>query len=326
MTCNTNIPLTDIVEAVIDKLDLDQFAKAVGGVLTDPTFKGSITLDKKAKESLCTALASCLDDAITNFSLSGDDLTIVTADGSVHTVSLEKYMTDADAKRMADALKAQIKDDFLATAVLRGTQLRMTMNSGLIRTVDLSELAKDSTVGGMVMDGNTLVVNLTDGTQQRIDLSRFANPAPVLPVTSGGVTGTGASNNHIRLNLGNGLTLTPDGKLTLNLGDGLTIKDGRVSIDDDGICTQTVKAVNTYTALSTDELLLSSGGTITFPASVPVGKQYTVIQTTDSDVTLVGQPTVYYPGGGAKLGGKHSAATVIKATATEWYVIGDTTE
>ena len=73
-------------------------------------------------------------------------------------------------------------------------------------------------------------------------------------------------------------------------------------------------------------MLLSSGGTITFPASVPVGKQYTVIQTTDSDVTLVGQPTVYYPGGGAKLGGKHSAATVIKATATEWYVIGDTTE
>lgn len=322
MTCNTNIPLTDIVEAVIDKLDLDQFAKAVGGVLTDPTFKGSITLDTKAKESLCTALTSCLDDAITNFSLSGDDLTIVTVDGSVHTVSLEKYMTDADAKRMADALKAQLKDDFLATAVLRGTQLRMTMKSGLIRTVDLSFLAEDSTVGGMVMDGNTLVVNLTDGTQQRIDLNRFANPTPVLPVTSGGVTGTGASNNHIRLNLGNGLTLTPDGKLILNLGEGLTIKDGKVIIDDDGICTQTVKAVNNYTARPTDEVLLSSGGTITFPASIPVGKSYTVIQTGDSEVKLVGHPNIHSVGGTTTLKGKNHAVTVIRGTSSDWFVYG----
>lgn len=238
MTCNTNIPLTDIVEAVIDKLDLDQFAKAVGGVLTDPTFKGSITLDKKAKESLCAALTSCLDDAITNFSLSGDDLTIVTADGSVHTVSLEKYMTDADAKRMADALKAQIKDDFL------------------------------------------------------------------------------------RLNLGNGLTLTPDGKLTLNLGEGLTIKDGKVIIDDDGICTQVTKAVNNYTVLPTDEILTSSGGTITFPASIPVGKSYTVIQTGDSEVKLVGHPNIHSVGGTTTLKGKNHAVTVIRGTSSDWFVYG----
>lgn len=326
MSCNVSLPITDIVKEVKELLKLEDYVKSQGGVATDLVLKGGVTLDAATVDDLCDALAKCLGNGVKSFSLTGEVLNLTTTQGDMFSVDLSKFVSDTEAQHLVDAIKASITDDFLASAVLRGTQLHMTMKSGLIRTVDLSFLAEDSTVGGMVMDGNTLVVNLTDGTQQRVDLSRFASPAPVLPVTSGGVIGTGGNNNHIRLNLGNGLKLTPDGKLTLDLGSGLTIKDDKLNIDDDGICTQLVKSVNDYTALPTDEILLSSGGTITFPASIPVGKQYTVIQTTDSGVTLVGQPTVYYPGGGAKLGGKHSAATVIKATATEWYVIGDTTE
>lgn len=322
MSCNVVMPISDIVKEVKKQLNLNEYAKTNDSVANNLTLKGGLTIDGATKADLCDALQGCLGNEIKTFNLAGETLTISMTDGTIFPVDLSKFVTDQETQSLADALQAQIKDDFLATAVLRGTQLHMTMNSGLTRTVDLSELAKDSTVGGMVMDGTTLVVNLTDGTQQRIDLNRFANPAPVLPVTSGGVTGTGASNNHIRLNLGNGLKLTPDGKLTLDLGSGLTIKDGNVIIDDDGICTQTVKAVDNYTALPTDEILLSSGGTITFPANIPVGKSYTVIQTGDSEVKLVGHPNIHSVGGTTTLKGKNHAVTVIRGTSSDWFVYG----
>lgn len=322
MSCNVTLPLSDIIQRVLDNINMEAKLDSDSGVANDLTLRGTVTLDRTAKASLCSTLADCVGDTLQSFTLQGDSLQLTTADGGVFNVDLSGFMTDADGKRLADQLRATLKDDYLATSELRGNQLRLIMKSGLVRKVDLSEFARDSTIDNMTMQGNNLVITLTDGTTKTINLSQFANPAPVLPTTNGGIKGDGTANSPIRLNLGNGLMVGQDGKLTLNLGEGLKVERGRLVIDDDGICTQVTKVVNNYTVLPTDEILTSSGGTITFPASIPVGKSYTVIQTGDSEVKLVGHPNIHSVGGTTTLKGKNHAVTVIRGTSSDWFVYG----
>lgn len=107
------------------------------------------------------------------------------------------------------------------------------------------------------------------------------------------------------------------------VGDGLEVRDGKLHVKDE-LCTLDVKSQGSYTVRATDDIILSTGGTVTFPSSIPVGRAFTVIQTTSAEVTLVSDGTLHPPQGKTLVvRGKNSAATVIKTSPDTYYVVGD---
>ena len=106
-------------------------------------------------------------------------------------------------------------------------------------------------------------------------------------------------------------------------GDGLEARDGKLYVKSE-LCTLDVKSQGSYTVQATDDIILATGGTVTFPTSIPVGRAFTVIQTTDSEVTLASDGTLNPPKDKTlTLVGKNSVATVIKTSSDTYYVVGD---
>ena len=92
----------------------------------------------------------------------------------------------------------------------------------------------------------------------------------------------------------------------------------------DGLCTLGVTNQSSYTVKDTDDVIVSSGGTITFPSSIPVGRAFTVIQAADTAVVLASDGTINPPlDKTLTMYGKNAVATVIKTGANVFYVSGD---
>ena len=92
----------------------------------------------------------------------------------------------------------------------------------------------------------------------------------------------------------------------------------------DGLCTLGVTNKSSYTVTDTDDVIVSSGGTITFPSSIPVGRVFTVIQATDTAVVLASDGAINPPlDKTLTMYGKNAVATVIKTGADVFYVSGD---
>ena len=106
-------------------------------------------------------------------------------------------------------------------------------------------------------------------------------------------------------------------------GDGLEVRGGKLHIKD-GLCTLGVTNQPSYTVKDTDDVIVSSGGTITFPSSIPVGRAFTVIQAADTAVVLASDGTINPPlDKTLTMYGKNAVATVIKTGANVFYVSGD---
>lgn len=122
-------------------------------------------------------------------------------------------------------------------------------------------------------------------------------------------------------------TIPLDDLLNVNIaeyaGDGLEVRDGKLHIKDE-LCTLSVTNQTSYTVQNTDDVIVSDGGTITFPSSIPVGRAFTVIQATDTSVLLASDGIINPPlDKTLTMYGKNAVATVIKTGANVFYVSGD---
>lgn len=122
-------------------------------------------------------------------------------------------------------------------------------------------------------------------------------------------------------------TVPLDDLLNVNIaeyaGDGLEVRGGKLHIKDE-LCTLGVTNQTSYTVQNTDDVIVSDGGTITFPSSIPVGRAFTVIQATDTTVLLASDGTINPPlDKTLTMYGKNAVATVIKTGANVFYVSGD---
>lgn len=188
-------------------------------------------------------------DTIRGFGFENDQLVLTLSDGNRLTVDFDRFITDVEAHRIAEGIKALINDNYLVSSALENNELRLTLKDGSVKTVNLSSLANDSSINNIALNGNRLEITKPDGSKQYIDLSQFANPAPVLPQTTGGIIGDGRPENKIRLDLvpkaglkltneklstdiGNGLAYDAVGKIIANIANngGLKIENGQLKL------------------------------------------------------------------------------------------------
>lgn len=90
------------------------------------------------------------------------------------------------------------------------------------------------------------------------------------------------------------------------------------------LCTIDVKQVSSYTLVDTDNTVISSGGVITVPDNITVGRVFTVIQKGTAEVRIAGTGVIAPYGGTLTLAGQNSAVTVLKTSANEVRVFGHT--
>lgn len=154
MSCGVNIPLSSVVEAIVnDYADVfvGEILKRVSlhnstinnGTFTDATIRGGLTLDDTAKGALCSALQDCIatkiqdelgcerDNHVTDFTLTDKHLVITLKFGEVFRISKQELA------------------DFIGN---------ITNNSGGI-------------TGGTLTNNTTITVNNKDGSTATIDIS-----------------------------------------------------------------------------------------------------------------------------------------------------------
>lgn len=181
MSCDVSLPITDIVKEVKELLKLDDYVKSQGGVATDLVLKGGVTLDAATVDDLCDALAECLGNDVKSFSLAGEVLNLTTTQGDRFSVDLSKFVSDTEAKNLADDIRAAITDDYLVSSSLDNDLLTLVMKSGKTHTVSLTAMDTDVSIRSMAVVANELVVTQTDGSIKHVDLSKFVTT----PVTTG---------------------------------------------------------------------------------------------------------------------------------------------
>ena len=129
---------------------------------------------------------------------------------------------------------------------------------------------------------------------------------------------------YVKQNNGTANNLTLKGGVTLDSETKRDLCDALSDCIKDGLCTLGVTNKSSYTVKDTDDVIVSSGGTITFPSSIPVGRVFTVIQATDTAVVLASDGAINPPlDKTLTMYGKNAVATVIKTGADVFYVSGD---
>ena len=169
MSCGVNIPLSSVVEAIVNdyadvfvgeilkRVSLDN-STIDNGTFTDVTIRGGLTLDDTAKGELCSALQDCIatkiqdeltcerDNYVTDFAIDkvNDRITITMKFGEKHHIS-----------------KSELKE-WIGAITTNGTDNDTKLTSG-------------------TLDGRTLNLKLSDGTTVSIDLSSLNTGTPTPP-------------------------------------------------------------------------------------------------------------------------------------------------
>lgn len=290
MSCNDSIPISDIIAAVAEQLS-KQYVASESGVARDLTLKGGVTLDSATKRDLCEALSNCFDDKfVTDFAIDDTQAHIVLtlSSGEKHRISNEE---------LAGSLKP-----------LLGLDKYVEKNGG---TLTNGVLSTPTIKGAVSLDSNA-TESLCSALEQCIRDYIAATPF----VDNGELVGS-------ELVLKQGNTVLDRIDLATFAGDGLEVRGGKIHIKD-GLCTLGVTNQSSYTVKDTDDVIVSSGGTITFPSSIPVGRVFTVIQAADTAVVLASDGTINPPWDKTlTMYGKNAVATVIKTGANVFYVSGD---
>ena len=158
MACNVQIPVDDIAEEVKQLLNLDQYVKQDNGIANNLTLRGDVTLDSAAKASLCGALDTCIDDAITDaLPPSG---VVANENGVAKNLTLkgDVALDSAAIASLCGALENCITDLIESEAAtiksfeLSGEQLRITMSNGNTFPVDLSKFTTDAEAAKIAED------------------------------------------------------------------------------------------------------------------------------------------------------------------------------
>jgi hypothetical protein len=218
MSCGVNIPLSSVVEAIVnDYADVfvGEILKRVSlnnstinnGTLTDVTIRGGLTLDDTAKGELCSALQDCIATKIQDeLGCERDnhvvDFVIDKANDRI-TISLkfgEKFhISRAELAAWIGGNSGGIKS---GTLIIDGdTQtIRVTNNDNSTVDIDVSALKDQNTFvrSGSVV-GTQLNLVRTDGQTVSIDMSGFSTADNDTLVTGGSLTG-----HTLTLTLSNG--------------------------------------------------------------------------------------------------------------------------
>ena len=218
MSCGINIPLSSVVEAIVNdyadvfvgeilkRVSLDKSTIA-NGTLTDVTIRGGLTLDDTAKGALCSALQDCIatkiqdelgcerDNHVVDFVIdkANDRITITLKFG-------EKFhISRAELAAWIGGNGGGIKS---GTLIIDGdTQtIRVTNNDNSTVDIDVSALKDQNTFvrSGSVV-GTQLNLVRTDGQTVSIDMSGFSTADNDTLVTGGSLIG-----HTLTLTLSNG--------------------------------------------------------------------------------------------------------------------------
>ena len=187
MSCGVNIPLSSVVEAIVnDYADVfvGEILKRVSlhnstinnGTFTDATIRGGLTLDDTAKGALCSALQDCIatkiqdelgcerDNHVTDFALTDKHLVITLKFGEVFRISKQE---------LADFIGNITNNSGGITGGTLTNDTTITVNNkdGSTATIDISGLDLGGITGGTLTNDTTITVNNKDGSTATIDIS-----------------------------------------------------------------------------------------------------------------------------------------------------------
>lgn len=289
--CNIKVSMKVLVEKIKPLLGLDTYVESNGGTLTNvvlstPTIKGAVSLDTDATASLCSALERCIRDYIAGTPFV-DNAELV---GSELVL---KQGTTVISRISFGNLVPQIKADrFLSKVDYKKPEKQLVFTTSADGEQD-----------------QTFTIPLDDLINVEINLTDYA--------------GDGLEAKGGKLKIKDAL-LNAQVDVEALAGDGLEARGNKLHIKNE-LCTLDVKTKSAYTVQDADDIILATGGEITFPSTISVGRAFTVIQTTDQAVTLKSDGgTINSPKDlGLTLRDKNAAVTVIKADATTFYAVGD---
>ena len=187
MSCGVNIPLSSVVEAIVnDYADVfvGEILKRVSlhnstinnGTFTDATIRGGLTLDDTAKGALCSALQDCIatkiqdelgcerDNHVTDFALTDKHLVITLKFGEVFRISKQE---------LADFIGNITNNSGGITGGTLTNDTTITVNNkdGSTATIDISGLDLGGITGGTLTNDTTITVDNKDGSTATIDIS-----------------------------------------------------------------------------------------------------------------------------------------------------------
>ena len=187
MSCGVNIPLSSVVEAIVnDYADVfvGEILKRVSlhnstinnGTFTDASIRGGLTLDDTAKGALCSALQDCIatkiqdelgcerDNHVTDFALTDKHLVITLKFGEVFRISKQE---------LADFIGNITNNSGGITGGTLTNDTTITVNNkdGSTATIDISGLDLGGITGGTLTNDTTITVNNKDGSTATIDIS-----------------------------------------------------------------------------------------------------------------------------------------------------------
>ena len=225
MSCGVNIPLSSVVEAIVNdyadvfvgeilkRVSLDN-SKISNATINGALLNGKITLDQDALASFCLALQDCIaakiqseltcerDNYVTDFAIdkANDRITITMKFGEKHHISKEEL------KSWIGAIGGgQDNDTKVTGGSLAGTTLNLTLSDGTSVPIDLSKLNTGSGADGNTfvtagaVQGKTLTLTRNDSQTVQIDLSNFSTTDNDTLVTGGSLVG-----HTLTLTLSNG--------------------------------------------------------------------------------------------------------------------------
>ena len=191
MSCGVNIPLSSVVEAIVnDYADVfvGEILKRVSlnnstinnGTFIDATIRGGLTLDDTAKGALCSALQDCIatkiqdelgcerDNHVTKFYIDKekDHLVIELKFGERY------YVSRAELEDWLKIAAGGIHSGVLITQDTNPTQIiRVTNKDGSRVDIDVSALKDIKVERGEIVNGQIIRLHRSDGEQIDIDVS-----------------------------------------------------------------------------------------------------------------------------------------------------------
>lgn len=223
MSCGINIPLSSVVEAIINEYSdalVSEILKHIDltdATLDNITLKGGLTVDEATKAAMCSILQDCIaakiqeelgcerDNHVTKFYIDkvNDHLVIELKFGEKFYVSKDEIINWLN-----------IKDLFINNLTFSGTTLTAHRNDGTTFSVDLKSLIGGVTSGSV----NNYVLTLVNRDGTTVDIQLPTNTLPTTGENSpnndkflvSGVADSSNNKHYIKLFLNDGSVVSVD--------------------------------------------------------------------------------------------------------------------
>ena len=238
----------------------------------------TLTLEDGGTVDLSTYLDNTDDQQITDFSISGNVLTLTLEDGGSQTVDLSAYQDNTDDQALSlsgntltledggtvdlSTYLDNTDDQQITDFSISGDVLTLTLEDGGTQTVDLSAYQDNTDDQALSLSGNTLT--LEDGGT--VDLSTYLDNTDDQQITDFSISG-----DVLTLTLEDGGTQTVDLSAYQDNTDdqALTLSGNTLTLEDGGTVDLTPYLDNTDSqniSLSGNTLTLDNGGTVDLTA------------------------------------------------------------